>query len=114
MTASDQALYGPLAGAVSLRQEIVERAEQAYVSARRMRAIIVALAAVVSLGQVACWFDLLPMSAWVNQRTYILSLSVLSVTLLGSALVWSCRQRLEAGRIRLAAFLRNLPVTDCV
>lgn len=112
MTVSDHLLYGPLAGAVSLRREIVERAERAYDNARRMRAIIIAATAVISLSQLACRFDLLPMSAWVNERMYGISLSVLAATLLGSALVWSCQERMSASQGRLACYLCSLPSGD--
>ena len=109
MTAYDQVLYGPLAGAVSLRQEIADRAQLAYHNTRRVRAFIVTIAAVITLSQLACRFDLLPMSAWVNERTYGISLSVLGATLLGSALVWSCHERMKVGQTRLTRYLCSLP-----
>ena len=104
-----QLRYGPLAGAVSLRQEIVERAKQAYKGARRMRAIILIAAALVSLGQLACRANLLPMSDWVNERTYGVSFAVIAATLLASALVWSCRERVDVNRARLSSYLSRLP-----
>jgi hypothetical protein len=110
MTVHDQLRYGPLAGAVSLRQDIADRVDRAYRNARRMRAVIVTTGAVVSLGQLACRFDLLSMSGWVNERTCGVSFAVITATLLASALVWSCRERMEVNRTRLSSYLSRLPV----
>jgi hypothetical protein len=109
MADHNQLPYGPLAGAVSLRQDIADRAKRAYGAARRIRAVTIFAATLVSLGQLACLAKLLPMSAWVNERTYGISLTVLGATLLASALVWSCRERLDASRARLTSYLSRLP-----
>ena len=109
MTVHKQLDYGPLAGAVSLRQEIAIRATRAFQAARRLRAMIVITAAIVCIIQIAAYAEILSSSAWVNSRAYPLTLGFLGATLFASAHLWCCRQRMESSQENLARYLSRIP-----
>jgi hypothetical protein len=112
MTIHERIIYGKLANAVSLRQEIATRAARTFQTAQRLRMLVVIAATVVGLMQIAAFADILPVSQWVNSHAYQLTLSVVAATLFASAHVWCCRQRLDESEDNLAGYLKGLPVTS--
>jgi len=112
MTVHEMVLYGPLAGAVELRQDIVRRAGYTCGMAVKWRRMVVVFAGLAALAFVVSGLASPQASSWTLGHSWISFTIVGSAWLLTSANVWLALQRLENAKSNLDGFVKHLPVYE--
>jgi len=109
VTAHEQLLYGPHAGAVELRQDIARRAAWAYEGSVWFRRAMILLTILFGVTQLVGWITPAPWPRWQPHQGLAIMLGVWFVWLLAKVHVWNCRHRNEISQANLAEYLEHLP-----
>jgi len=109
MTSQNRLLYGPLAGRVELREDILRNAGDTLSRAVHLRNAIGIMTALFGVLRIAASVVPVHSLEWLVKHGLAITLSLMAAWLLAVVNVWSCRQRFDDSRSRLMEFVSQLP-----
>ena len=111
MMVQDKLLYGPFAGHVELREEILRHSGEVLSRAIHLRNSIGIVTIVLGLLRFMGLVAPVQGLGWFVIHSFAITLSLLAAWVFAVVNVWCCRQRFDDCRTRLMEYVSQLPTS---